>query len=265
MNQSLTERQQREREEYNSRVSAAKSEIDFEHFSHKRFGPWSPYWRVYDLVRSRRPPPQARLLSYGCGGGKSALIYARMGYTVCGFDISDGMVDVARKRAEKYALADRTTFSAQAAEELDYPDEFFDVVVGEDILHHVELNRAIPEMHRVLKPGGVAIFKDSLATPRRDRVRRLPPITWLLPPGMKNRRTGETYQDTADERPLGDNDLVIVRRQFPKMKIERFHVLTLLAKIFGNRPFFERLDWRLFKVLPFFRRLGDHVVIVLEK
>lgn len=262
----LTARQQREREEFNARArSQAKSEVDFDHYNHKRFGPWNPYWRLHDLVIRTGSRPGARVLSYGCGDGKAALIYAHAGCTVDGFDISDGLVDVARTLAAKYGLTERATFSAQPAEQLDYPDETFDIAAGISILHHVDISRAVSELYRVLKPGGIAVFKDSIATPWRDRIRRAPPATWILPLNVKNRRTGEMYQDTEDERPLNGDDLALIRQRFPKMRVERFHVLTLLAKIFGNRPFFERWDWRMFKVLPFLRRFGDHVVIVLEK
>lgn len=265
MSQTLSERQQREQAEFTARAAAlTRPEINFDHYAHRRFGPWNPYWRVHDLVVRNYPPPR-RLLSYGCGAGRSGLIYAQLGYSVAGIDICAALVDNARYLAEKYGFVDRAVFTVQAAERLDYSDESFDVVVGEDVLHHINLGEAIPELYRVLKPGGVAIFKDSLATPLRDSLRRRPPITWFLPLGTKNRMTGELYCDTPDERMLTQGDLDLLRRHFPEIKIERFHVLTLLAKVFGNRPFFERCDWWLFRVLPVLRRFGDNVVIILKK
>ena len=86
-----------------------------------------------------------------------------------------------------------------------------------------------------------------------------------MPLGVKNRRTGERYHDTHDERPLCGADLAFMRRQFANVEIERFHVLALLAKVFGDLPRFERCDWRLFRVLPLLRRLGDNVVVVLQR
>ena len=266
INGSLTERQQRERDEYAARAPRiVRADIDFDHFSQKDHGPWNPYWTSFDRARAACACLPSRVLSYGCGAGRTALIFARMGHEVHGFDISEPLISSARAAAERYGLSGRAAFSVQTAENLAYREGAFDVVIGEDVLHHVDLPRAIPELHRVLKPGGVAVFKDSLATPFRDRIRRMPPITWLLPMGVKNRRTGELYHDTHDERPLNGADFALMREKFAKLEVERFHLLALLSKIFGNRARFERWDWRLFKIFPFLRRLGDNVVVVLQK
>ncbi|HEX6986402.1 MAG TPA: class I SAM-dependent methyltransferase, partial [Planctomycetaceae bacterium] len=139
----LIERQARERDEYNRRATAQwKTSADLEHYSQSRFGPWNPYWVVWDFVLSNYPPGSA-LLSYGCGRGEGALRYASRGYQVSGFDISEELVRNAKELADRYGLADRATFSVQAAESLDYPDESFDVIAGENILHHIDLRRAV--------------------------------------------------------------------------------------------------------------------------
>ncbi len=262
----LTERQQRERDEYNERIRQSHlTEVDFEHFNHPRFGPWNPYWFIYDYVRTNFSPEKHELLSYGCGQGANALRLAHLGFRVSGFDISDGNVGVANMLAEKYGYADRTAFTVQAAEALEYPSDSFDVVAGDNVLHHVDLEKAIPELHRVLKPGGVALFKDSLQTPFRDRIRSNPPVTWILPVGVKNRVRGTHYRDTDDERPLNDGDFEIFRRHFPNTEAVKFRVLAVFGGVINNRPLLERCDYYMFKVLPFLRRFGDNVVVILKK
>jgi SAM-dependent methyltransferase len=266
MSNSLSDRQEREREEYNNRARESRiTEIDFNHFDRPEFGPWNPYRRLYDFVLATAPPPGPRLLSYGCGTGRSALIYARAGYDVSGFDISEGLIDNARFLADKYELRDRARFSVQTAESLDYEDNTFDIVVGENILHHIDLPRAIPELCRVMKPGAAAVFKDSLVTPIRDRFRRNPPVTWILPLGVKNKVTGQRYRDTPDERPLTREDFALFRRHFDVVEEERYRVLALLASVFGRRGTFERYDRALFRLVPFLRRLGDNVVVIFRK
>ena len=262
----ITDRQRRERETYDERVRDERvTKVDFDQYSRKKFGPWNPYWRVHDYVHQQFPADRSTLLSYGCGQGVDAIRFARLGYTVAGFDISEASVENARELAVTYGLEQRTRFSVQGAERLDYDSDSFDVVVGMNVLHHLDLKQAVPEMHRVLKPGGCAIFKDSLDTPGRNRIRRSWPIAKLLPLGTKNLVTGEKYRTTADEQPLTADHLDVLRRSFPALRLERFHVLALLAKLFGNRPFWERCDWALFRVLPFVRRLGDNVVVILPK
>jgi 2-polyprenyl-3-methyl-5-hydroxy-6-metoxy-1,4-benzoquinol methylase len=262
----VPERQARERAHYDARNEQDRiTEIDFDHFSQRRFGPWNPYWRVYDYVLQEYPPPGPKLLSYGCGRGAQALRYARQGYDVHGFDISEKRIENARALAEQYGLQDRVRFTIQAAENLDYPSRSFDVVVGENILHHIDLGAALVEISRVLKADGCAIFKDSVQTPFRDRIRNSRAVTWILPKGTKNFSAGTTYHPTDDERNLDDNDLAMMRDHFPKITIEKFRVIALLSALIGNRPVLERVDWLLFRLLPFARRFGDHVVLIMRK
>ena len=101
-------------------------------------------------MRSRYRDRKQKLLSFGCGAGAEAIRYARMGYEVYGFDISPRCVERAQSFAEDYQLSDRTHFSVQTAENIDYPDSYFDIVTGDDILHHVEIDQAIGQIHRVL-------------------------------------------------------------------------------------------------------------------
>ena len=261
-----TPRQRREAEEFNRRATDQwKTEVDLYHYDRPKFGPWNPYWTIFDLILRTQDPSVSNLLSFGCGTGSQALRLAAKGYHVSGFDISDVCIGNAKSLASKYGLSEKTSFSVQAAENLDYPDNSFDVVVGENILHHIDLPRALPEINRVLKEGGMAIFKDSTLTPIRDRIRRSWPIRMVLPLGTKNLVTGERYRPTEDESPLGREDLHLLRQQFPQMELFRFHVFALLAKLTGNRPMMEKLDWRIFKVLPVLRRFGDNIVVVLRK
>lgn len=259
----LTDRQRREMTHFDRKEEL--DQVDLAHFDSRRFGPWNAYYTVYDRVRSLRRNRPQRLLSFGCGRGANALRYAQLGYHVSGFDISPACVENAGRLGRKYGLARQLDFSTQAAESLRYPDHSFDVVAGEDILHHVDIPRALAEIHRVLRPGGTAIFKDSIRTPVRDVIRRSPPLSWLLPPGMKSLATGSRYHATPDERPLGPEDLAAIRRVFPQLNIEKFRVAALASVLVGHKAFFERLDWLCFRCIPGWRQLGDVVVLTMEK
>lgn len=265
MTADLTDRQAREREEYDRRAQSEwRTDADLDHYSQSRFGPWNPYWCIWDFICSNFPD-RSKLLSYGCGRGEEALRYANRGYQVSGFDISEELVRNARELAERHGLADRASFSVQAAESLDYQDDFFDAVVGENILHHINLPRAVSEMRRVLRPGGAAIFKDSLATPIRDAFRNAKPATWILPKGTKDLTRGLKYTPTEDERPLNRRDLALLREAFGNLEVRRFRVFATLATLTGNRPFWERVDHSLFRIAPLLRRFGDHVVLIMRK
>ena len=96
-------------------------------------------------------------LDVACGTGIStfALIEKTGGKgEFHGVDISEGMLDVARRSAEAQGIAN-ARFAKGDAENLDYPDAKFDVVISNMSLQFFpDKPRALAEMHRVLKPGG---------------------------------------------------------------------------------------------------------------
>ncbi|GBD00153.1 Magnesium-protoporphyrin O-methyltransferase [bacterium HR17] len=64
-----------------------------------------------------------RVLELACGTGTIALEFARRGCQVVGVDISEGMVKIARKKAQHMGLTKRTHFVAQDITQLTLPDE----------------------------------------------------------------------------------------------------------------------------------------------
>jgi len=71
-----------------------------------------------------------------------------------GMDISEGMLGVARRNAEAQGLTN-VRFAHGDAENLDYPDAMFDVVISNMSFQFIpDKKRALTEMFRVLKPGG---------------------------------------------------------------------------------------------------------------
>ena len=101
------------------------------------------------------------VLDYGCGSGQLGIYLAMLGAKVNGFDLSQQGIDVANWAASRYGLV--CSFKALDAEELDYPDQCFDLVVGFGVLHHViKYSRSAYHLARVLKPGGRAVFHETL-------------------------------------------------------------------------------------------------------
>src|SRR5262245_47909638 len=78
-----------------------------------------------------------RVLEVGCGDGRNAVMFARMGAHVTGIDVSPGALTVARQRAEVNGVADRLTLIGAPIEQADLPPGSFDVIWGDGILHHV--------------------------------------------------------------------------------------------------------------------------------
>jgi ubiquinone/menaquinone biosynthesis C-methylase UbiE len=98
-----------------------------------------------------------RLLEIGCGLGTDLLQFARAGALVTGVDLTPASVELVRRR---FAL-EGVPGEAQVAdaEKLPFEDNTFDVVYSFGVLHHTpNTQKAIGEVHRVLKPGGRIII-----------------------------------------------------------------------------------------------------------
>jgi len=97
-----------------------------------------------------------RVLEIGCGLGTDGAQFARAGADYTGVDLTDAAVELARKRFELFGL--KGEFRVADAENLEFPNESFDVVYSHGVLHHTpDINAAVQEIHRILRPGGRAI------------------------------------------------------------------------------------------------------------
>jgi ubiquinone/menaquinone biosynthesis C-methylase UbiE len=134
-----------------------------------------------------------RLLDIGCGDGSYTCRLASGFNSVDAIDIQTDQLTIFARAVEGMPAADRITIREMSAAELDYQDSSFDLVTSIEVLEHiVELDQALSEIRRVLKPGGVFAF----TTPNRwflfethgvlYRGRRYPParapfLTWIGP------------------------------------------------------------------------------------
>ena len=103
-----------------------------------------------------------RVLDIGTGTGVVALEVARkLGDEgqVVGIDLSDGMLATANEKADKEGLAAKAEFLKMDAEALEFDANSFDSVLSLYALRHFpNAEKAVAEMHRVLKPGGKAVI-----------------------------------------------------------------------------------------------------------
>lgn len=258
MDGSLTERQQREREYYSvfSRKYAEKP-VDFDPVDRALPPrPWNPYWYSERRLLEFYDSGARRLLDFGCGWGDVAIRAARAGFEVHGFDITDENVAIARTRAEKSGLSDRAHFTVAAAEQLHYPDTTFDVVIGIDILHHVDIPAAMAECHRVLRPGGRIVFKEPVEAPLFDKLRN----TWIMRKLFPNEASLADHI-TKDERKLDRNDVRTVRDHFPDAEFRPFRMLARAERVLPLGAAWQKLDMHLLDRLPPLRPFAGFVVI----
>lgn len=96
-----------------------------------------------------------RVLEIGVGLGADHQRFAQAGADLYGIDLTTRAVEHTRARLAAYGLTAR--LSVGDAEQLDFPDEYFDIVYSWGVLHHSpDTPKAIREVFRVLKRGGEA-------------------------------------------------------------------------------------------------------------
>lgn len=133
------------------------------------------------------------VLDYGCGRGEASLEYLAHGATVFGMDIAQNYIAAAIAAAMDAGFsAERFKFEVMDAHRLSYDANTFDIVIGNGILHHLDVDVAMMEIYRVLKPGGRALMWEPLADNPLLKLFR-----WLTP----NART-------EDEKPFSGKDIV---------------------------------------------------------
>jgi ubiquinone/menaquinone biosynthesis C-methylase UbiE len=96
------------------------------------------------------------VLEIGCGMGADLLSFAKNGAKVTGLDLTPKHIELAQKLFKINGLP--AEFILGDAESLDMPSESVDIVYSMGVLHHTpHIDQAIAEIHRVLKPGGLAV------------------------------------------------------------------------------------------------------------
>lgn len=96
-----------------------------------------------------------RVLDIGCGPGYWNRIFGKMNVEYYGIDISPRTIEIARKSKAIFNL--HGTLEVGNAEHLEFPNESFDLVVSEGVIHHTPDTQAcVNEIHRVLRKGGNA-------------------------------------------------------------------------------------------------------------
>ena len=98
-----------------------------------------------------------RFIDVGCGGGILTEALARRGYQITGLDISEGALRAARRHAAKSGV--KVEYRRSSAYHLGIKTENVEGVIASDVFEHLhDFARAVSEMARVLKLGGVLAF-----------------------------------------------------------------------------------------------------------
>lgn len=198
-----------------------------------------------------------RVVDFGCGSGANTALLAGRGAHVWGIDISEDLLRLGQRRLAVSGCAGEATFIAGSAHDMPFPDDSIDVVFGIAILHHLDLDLVSREVHRVLKPGGRAIFQEPVRNSAAIRIARS-----LIP--------YRAPDISPYERPLTDAELERFARPFQSWSRRAFglpHVqigrLLPLVKHYWRTLY--AWDRRVLDRLPWLTRYASIRVIALTK
>lgn len=130
------------------------------------FNEWARAGKGESMERGHRPvgeqaiarmrvSPDSRVLDIGCGSGWASRLLADYAFEgrVTGIDISDEMIRVAREQSQSASNVD---FEVASAEQLPFADnEFTHAFSMESLYYYRNIPKALGEIHRVLKVGGL--------------------------------------------------------------------------------------------------------------
>lgn len=143
---------------------------------------WARRCRLFqEFIGNRR----ARVLEIGCGTGLFTEALARTANTILAIDVSDALILRARARVSSSNVA----FIAADACRTGFRSESIDFVVGSSSLHHLEVDRALAEWIRILKPGGGMLFTEpNMMNPQVALIKN---VRWI------RRLAGDSPDETA--------------------------------------------------------------------
>jgi SAM-dependent methyltransferase len=122
----------------------------FENVLHKRSSyeqPWLFEVFPFDTASGKK------VLEVGCGAGYDAYEFCRKLAIYTGVDITPENIERTKKHLGLFGF--NADIRLGDAEKLDFPDESFDIVFSNGVLHHIpDIRRSLSEIQRVLKPRG---------------------------------------------------------------------------------------------------------------
>ncbi len=187
------------------------------------------WWRRVAVKMVKRSNPR-RILDVATGTGDFAIgLYDKIHpKQVVGIDLSQGMLDVARRKVEKRGLQDAITLQQGDCLAMPFKDGEFDAVtVAFGVRNFEHLLQGYQQMHRVLAPGGMLCVVE-LSTPR-NRVTRwfydlytLHIIPWFGALKSHDKSAYRYLPQSIAAVPQGEDMLAIMREAgFNECKVKR--------------------------------------------
>lgn len=131
-------------------------------------------WRKKAILHLKDIQP-AFVLDVATGTGDVAIMTHKLLNTkkITGIDISDGMLEIGRKKIEKLHLQEKISLLNGDSESIQFPDSSFDAItVAFGVRNFQNLEKGLKEMYRVLKPGGKLVVLE-FSRPKNKIIRSI--------------------------------------------------------------------------------------------
>lgn len=210
---------------------------------------------IYEGVKMLGTLENKKILLLGCGAGKEAWYFASKSAQVTGIDIAFNYLRIAKFGARKYNFDKHANFAVMSVYKMGFGDEYFDLIFGHAILHHLDLSLIGPEISRVLKKSGCAVFTEPLDSNFLLRFAR----DHLPYPG-KHR--------VKNEKAITYNDIKQLSKFFHSTQKKELQFLSMIIRLLPNKPlisFLEKVDRVLFSIFPPIRTLCRAISIKFTK
>lgn len=134
-------------------------------------------WKRRVKMLTSHLKPEMKVLELGCGTGYFTKEAARSGAKITAIDISSELLEQAKNEVP---LAN-VEFIVENAYKMSFEDNSFDAVIGSSVLHHLEIDNALKEIFRILRPGGTVHFTEpNMLNPQIAIQKNIPFIKRML-------------------------------------------------------------------------------------
>ena len=184
------------------------------------------------------------VLELGCGTALFTRELAKTNAQIVAIDISPDLLEVAQRECP----APNVSFEVENAYDLSYPDAAFDTVVGSSILHHLDIDKALAQIYRVLRPAGTIRFTEpNMLNPQIAIQKNVPAVKrWL----------GDSPDETAFVRwslrrrlkDLGFREIQVTPFDFlhPKVPSQYLRAVQTIERLLERTPLVSEIAGSLF-------------------
>lgn len=168
-----------------------------------------------------------RILDIGCGDAVDSIVLAASTNQVWAIDLALNRLVLALENVQKSVASQRVLSLCMDAHALAFPDNYFDLVVGNSVLLFLDRQRFAAECYRVLKPGGRALFPN-------ESMRRHPLLLFRRAlPGIRKR---ESVADRITLRDIDEMGKVFDHTAHREFYLTSVLLAPILARFGQLRP-----------------------------